>query len=139
MWIAFDEAGEAVQRSAEIDDVLALLLDGARQWIAWSALAQAAGVDDDFLFLLVTRGQNDNGSPKPFPQLAQHVLTIMSGNPRSRITRSGGCCAARRMAFSPVSARGHAEARLLQPQRRDLADRRIVLHEQHVLVHRQSL
>ena len=38
MWIAFDEAGEAVQRSAEIDDVLALLLDGARQWIAWSAL-----------------------------------------------------------------------------------------------------
>ena len=55
-WIAFGDETEADARSAEIDDVLAQILDGARQWVAWSALRDRAGVDDDFLFLLVDDG-----------------------------------------------------------------------------------
>jgi thiopeptide-type bacteriocin biosynthesis protein len=56
LWIAFGEESEAEARSAEVDDVLRAVLDGARQWVAWSALRDAAGVDDDFLFLLVDDG-----------------------------------------------------------------------------------
>src|SRR6185503_19969091 len=55
-WIAFADETEADARSAEVDDVLAQILDGARQWVAWSALRDRAGVDDDFLFLLVDDG-----------------------------------------------------------------------------------
>jgi len=56
LWIAFGDESEAEQRSAEIDDVLAALLDGAQKWVAWSALREAAGVDDEFLTLLVDDG-----------------------------------------------------------------------------------
>ena len=55
-WIAFGAESEAEARAAEVDDVLARVLDGAAGWVAWRALADAAGVDDDFLTLLVDDG-----------------------------------------------------------------------------------
>ncbi len=55
-WIAFGDESEAVGRAAEIDDVLGRVLDGARDWVAWPALRDAAAVDDDFVFLLVDDG-----------------------------------------------------------------------------------
>ena len=39
---------------------------------------------------------------------------------------------------APVAGRRHAEAGLLEAERRDLADGGVVLHEQHVLVHRRK-
>ena len=41
--------------------------------------------------------------------------------------------------LAAVADRGHLQPRLLEPERRHLADRGVVLHEQHVLVHRSSL
>jgi thiopeptide-type bacteriocin biosynthesis protein len=55
-WIAYGDDGDAVERTAEIDDVLAGVLDAAAGFVAWSELADAAAVDDDFLFLLVDDG-----------------------------------------------------------------------------------
>jgi thiopeptide-type bacteriocin biosynthesis protein len=52
MWIAFGDESEAVQRVAEIDDVLAGVLDEARDWVAWRAL----DVDDEYLMMLVDDG-----------------------------------------------------------------------------------
>ena len=49
LWIAFGDESEAQSRSAEVDDVLAAVLDGAEQWVEWGALREAAGVDDEFL------------------------------------------------------------------------------------------
>ena len=56
LWLAFDGDGDTVQRAADVDALLAAVLDGARDWIAWRALADAADVDDDFLTLLVDDG-----------------------------------------------------------------------------------
>ena len=40
LWLAFDDEGETVQRAADVDEVLARVLEGAREWIAWPALAR---------------------------------------------------------------------------------------------------
>ncbi|HEX6838037.1 MAG TPA: hypothetical protein VF334_15775, partial [Polyangia bacterium] len=50
-WIVFGDESDAEARAAEVDDVLARVLDGAGDWIAWTKLAGGAGVDDDFLRL----------------------------------------------------------------------------------------
>ncbi|HEX9103322.1 MAG TPA: lantibiotic dehydratase, partial [Polyangia bacterium] len=55
-WIAFGDESEAEARAAEVDDLLARVLDGAAEWVGWGALRDAAGVDDDFLFVLVDDG-----------------------------------------------------------------------------------
>jgi len=55
-WIAFGDESEAEARAADVDEVLARVLDGARDWIAWRELAEQAGVDDEFLLLLVDDG-----------------------------------------------------------------------------------
>lgn len=56
LWLAFGDATRAVQRSAEVDAVLARVLDAAGNWIVLGALAEAAAVDDEFLLLLVDDG-----------------------------------------------------------------------------------
>jgi thiopeptide-type bacteriocin biosynthesis protein len=55
-WLAFGEDAESESRAAEIDDVLAGVLDGAADWIDWRELRDAAGVDDEFLLMLVDDG-----------------------------------------------------------------------------------
>lgn len=55
-WLAYGEDVASVERSAEIDAPLGRVLDGARDWIAVDALAAAAGVDDEFVRLLVADG-----------------------------------------------------------------------------------
>src|SRR4051794_12324453 len=56
MWVAFGDESEAESRTAEGDDVPGAVLGGARQWAEWGALRAAAGVDDEFLALLVDDG-----------------------------------------------------------------------------------
>ena len=55
-WLAFGEDAESETRAAEIDDVLAAVLDGAADWIEWPHLRDEAGVDDEFLLMLVDDG-----------------------------------------------------------------------------------
>jgi len=76
LWIAFGEEAQAEQRSAEIDDVLGAVLDGAQQWVEWSALRDAAAVDDEFLTLLVDDGLlvHDGAPPLVGPPPLQWMI-----------------------------------------------------------------
>jgi thiopeptide-type bacteriocin biosynthesis protein len=56
LWLKFGDESEAIEGAAEVDELLAHVLDAAADWIAWSALVEAVAVDDDFLFLLVDDG-----------------------------------------------------------------------------------
>ncbi len=55
-WLTFGVDAESEARAAEIDDVLAVVLDAAADWIDWPQLRDDAGVDDEFLLLLVDDG-----------------------------------------------------------------------------------
>ena len=88
LWLAFDRDGETVQRAADVDEVLAAVLDGAREWIAWRALADAVEVDDDFLLLLVDDGVlvHDGVPPligprprAPLPGEPAHAVLVHEG------------------------------------------------------------
>ncbi|MGZ3407667.1 MAG: lantibiotic dehydratase, partial [Polyangia bacterium] len=92
LWIVFGDDSEAEQSSADIDDVLAGVLDGALEWVAWSALRDAAGVDDDFLFMLVDDGLlvHDGAPPLigPSPQawmVARHGESIAAEEPKHAV------------------------------------------------------
>ncbi|MGZ3427451.1 MAG: lantibiotic dehydratase, partial [Polyangia bacterium] len=92
LWMVFGEDSEAEQSSADIDDVLAGVLDGALEWVAWSALRDAAGVDDDFLFMLVDDGLlvHDGAPPLigPSPQawmVARHGESIAAEEPKHAV------------------------------------------------------
>ncbi|MDB4970802.1 MAG: Lanthionine biosynthesis protein LanB [Myxococcales bacterium] len=56
MWLAFGDDTESMGRAAEIDEVLGLILDAAIDWIPWGALRDSAGVDDEFVLMLVDHG-----------------------------------------------------------------------------------
>jgi thiopeptide-type bacteriocin biosynthesis protein len=58
LWLAFGdgEATEAVERAAEVDELLAAILDGAADWIAWQTLCDQAGADDELLLTLIDDG-----------------------------------------------------------------------------------
>jgi thiopeptide-type bacteriocin biosynthesis protein len=55
LWLAFGE-DEALLREAEVDDVLMRIVKLAADWVAWPALAEGAGVDDEYLFVLLDDG-----------------------------------------------------------------------------------
>ncbi len=91
-WIAFGDESEAVQREAWIEDELARVLDGAREWIGWRALAAAAGVDDDFLLQLVDDGLlvHDGAPPLVGPpplswMIARHGAAIADEEPKHAV------------------------------------------------------
>lgn len=75
-WIAFGDESDAEARAADVDDVLARVLDGARDWIALPALRDAAGVGDDFLALLVDDGLlvHDGAPPLVGPPPLQWMI-----------------------------------------------------------------
>lgn len=75
-WIAFGDESEAEARAADVDGVLARVLDGARDWIPWPELRDAAGVDDDFLALLLDDGLlvHDGAPPLVGPPPLQWMI-----------------------------------------------------------------
>ena len=56
LWLSFGDDAAAEPRAAEVDELLARILDGAADWIAWPALRELAAVDDELLLLLVDDG-----------------------------------------------------------------------------------
>ncbi|HEY2747700.1 MAG TPA: lantibiotic dehydratase, partial [Polyangia bacterium] len=92
LWIAFGEESEAVQRQAWIEDELERVLDGARRWTSWRALAVVAAVDDDFLFQLVDDGLlvHDGAPPLIGPpplawMIARHGAAIADEEPKHAV------------------------------------------------------
>src|SRR5205807_3488824 len=55
-WLAFGDESEAVLHAAEIDEPLARALHAAAGWAPFSAVRDAAAVDDEWLLRLVDDG-----------------------------------------------------------------------------------
>ena len=73
------------------------------------------------------------------PDLAQHLEAVERGQHHVEHDQVDTTLAEAVEPLAAVADRGHAQPGLFEPERRHLTDRGVVLHEQHVLVHRSSL
>ena len=130
LWIAFGDESEALQRQAWIEDELGRVLEGAREWVAWRALADAAAVDDDFLFQLVDDGLlvHDGAPPLigPAPlswMTARHGAAIAGEEPKHAVLVHEGEVTLSRAAVERAAALAPLLFRLQQALAPPMAER----------------
>ncbi len=81
------------------------------------------------------RGQHQDGHAALLADLAAHLEPVQGGQHDVQDHHVGRLLQSPHQAFAAVHGGAHAKAGLLQAQRGDLSDRRVVLNQEHSFVH----
>jgi hypothetical protein len=85
------------------------------------------------------RGQHHDGRLAVLADLAQDLEPVQRGQHHVEHDQVEVPLAELDQTLAPVARGGDREARLLEPERRHLADRRVIFDQQHLLVHASSV